>query len=376
LRDARALVHQLKARVTLGINLEADSRLTAGAEAKALTNGIGRHYIQALELGNEPELYNKFTWWHTASGQPRPGRPPSWDFPTYLSEYSNISQALPQLPLAGPAVGLPRWTADLSQFIAAEPRVRIVTLHRYPLQLCYVPPGSHVYPTIAHLLSPAASSGLADSVIPSVELAHADGLKIRIDEFNSISCGQAPRVGRSFASALWALQTLFAFARVGVDGVDVHTYVGSTYALFRFHHRAGAWTMRLYPEYYGLLLFARAAPRGSRLLRVSGGAGQGVHAWATRGPGKVIRVTLINEGRREHTMTVKLAHGGRQATVQRLTAPSLVASGGVTLGGQSLSPGGVMSGTAANERVTRHHGAYTLALGPGSAALLTVHAKR
>ena len=166
----------------------------------------------------------------------------TWSFPTYLQEYSTISAALPHVPLVGPAVGLPRWTAMLPEFIAAEPRVTEITLHKYPLQLCYIPRSWSIYPTIPHLLSPKASIGLAESVAPQVRLAHDNGLRIRIDEMNTISCGQAQTIGKSFATALWALNTLFAFARVGVDGINMHTYVGSSYALFRFHDRAGAWS--------------------------------------------------------------------------------------------------------------------------------------
>lgn len=48
-------------------------------------------------------LYNTFTWWHTASGQARAGRPASYDFPTYLPDYARVSQALSHVPLAGAA---------------------------------------------------------------------------------------------------------------------------------------------------------------------------------------------------------------------------------------------------------------------------------
>ncbi len=239
---AAALIHATDARTILGINLEADSTGTARVEARKLIAAIGRHWVEALELGNEPELYDKFTWYH-ADGHKMTGRSlATWDFPTYLQEFSRISGALPRLPLVGPAVGLPRWTSQLPDFIGAEPRVKIVTLHKYPLQLCYIPPSWPIYPTIANLLRPRASTGLAQGVAPQVRIAHANGLQLRIDEINTISCGQAPAVGKSFASALWALNTLFAFARVGVDGVNMHTYVGSSYALFRFRHLHGAWS--------------------------------------------------------------------------------------------------------------------------------------
>jgi hypothetical protein len=230
---AAALVHSTDARVILGLDLEADSAGTARVEATRLVAAIGGNHVQALELGNEPELYASFTWYHV-DGHRMPGRAPGWDFVDYLREFSAIARALPRLPLAGPAAGSPKWLGYVGRFIAAEPRVGIVTLHRYPLQRCYIPPGAPTYPTIAHLLAPAATTGLADSVARDVALAHAHGRLVRIDEVNTISCGRVPAVGESFASALWVLQTLFAFARTGADGVNIHTYPSSPYSLFQF----------------------------------------------------------------------------------------------------------------------------------------------
>ena len=60
----RALARALGARLILGINLEADSTAVAGTEADALVAGIGRGRIEALELGNEPELYGSFDVGH------------------------------------------------------------------------------------------------------------------------------------------------------------------------------------------------------------------------------------------------------------------------------------------------------------------------
>ena len=66
-----ALAHALGARLILGINFELDSKTDAAAEAQALVNGIGPASIEALELGNEPELYGSFSWYKTRE---RPAR--------------------------------------------------------------------------------------------------------------------------------------------------------------------------------------------------------------------------------------------------------------------------------------------------------------
>ncbi len=373
---AAALIHDLDARTTLGIDLEADSAGTARVEARKLIAAIGRPYVQALELGNEPELYDSFTWYHV-DGQKMTGRSRfTWSFPTYLQEYSTISAALPHVPLVGPAVGLPRWTAMLPEFIAAEPRVTEITLHKYPLQLCYIPRSWSIYPTIAHLLSPKASIGLAESVAPQVRLAHDNGLRIRIDEMNTISCGQAQTIGKSFATALWALNTLFAFARVGVDGINMHTYVGSSYALFRFHDHAGAWSGIVNPEYYGMLMFAQAAPPKSRLLRIGGARRAGVEAWATRAQGGVVHVVLINDGQRERLINLHIHGVAGDGTLERLIAPSLSSRFGVTLGGYGFgrqTTTGVLPAPDLDS-IAPERGGYPVSVPGESAAMLTFNA--
>jgi hypothetical protein len=371
---AGALARATDARVMLGVDLEAGSGAPAGVEAKRLLAAIGRPWVQALELGNEPELYGAFTWYHVR-GRKMPGRAPGWNFDDYLRDFSRVVRSLPRLPLAGPAAGSAKWMRYVGRFIAAEPRVRIVTLHRYPLQRCYIPARARAYPTIAHLLAAAATTGLADSVARDVALAHAHGLRVRIDEVNTISCGRAPAVDESFASALWVLQTLFAFARTGADGVNIHTYAGSPYALFKFHKGQGRWGAVVYPEYYGMLMFAQAAPPGSRLLSIAAGRRAGVQAWATRAPGGEVRVVLIDTHRQGRMLAVRVRGGAAGATVERLLAPSLRARNGVTIGGQSfgaVSTTAVRSGHAVIEHVTRQRGAYLVRLPGASAALLTI----
>ena len=142
-------------------------------------------------------------------------------------------------------------------------------MHRYPLQVCLTPRTSARYPTIARLLSPATSTELADSFAPYVALARAHGLSLRVDELNTVSCGADPAVSKSFASALWALNTLFGLASVGVSGVNVHTFPGAGYELFKISRQAGQWRAAVSPEYYGMLMFAEATPPGSHLLSVS-----------------------------------------------------------------------------------------------------------
>jgi hypothetical protein len=367
-----ALATDLKARLIMGIDLEADSHAAADGEASAFERGIGKSWIEALELGNEPNLYGTFTWYVRPDGVHVTGRPPEYDFSSFLDDFSSFANGLPR-PLAGPATGAPTWMADTGEFLAAEPRVGMVTLHRYPVQTCFVPPSSPVYPTAQNLLAPAATSGLADEIAAYVPLAHAHHVPLRIDEINTDSCGAAPGVSNAFVSALWALDELFEMARVGVDGVNIHTYPGATYQLFTFTHDARRWTASVAPEYYGLEMFAQAAPAGSRLIATTATNAQGITVWATRGREGRTRVVLINESLDRRTIALSSA-GDRTATLERLRAPRLESTSGVTLGGQSFgtrTTTGLLAGRSRIAKLTARQGRYVFTLPAESAALAT-----
>ena len=372
----RALASALGARLILGINLEADSAPLATAEARALSDGIGARAISALEPGNEPELYRSWGWYCSSAGRPVTGRPSSYDFPAFVRDFSKITTAIPRdLPLAGPTVGIHTWFPDLAQFLAADSRVRVVTLHRYPLQN-FVSTTSPVYPSIGNLLSDAASRGLADSIAPYVRVAHARHLPLRIDEMNTVSAGLAPGVADSFASALWIVHALFEMARVGVDGVNIHTFPRATYELFHFWRTQGRWQGLVSPEYYGMLMFAQAAPLGSRLLTSFTGTGDTVKAWATYTPDLTVRVVLINDHPYPQTVLLQAAGHAAPATLERLLAPSIHSVQGVTLGGQSFGPQtatGLLAGQSTDSAVSPANHKYLVRLPPRSAAMLTIH---
>ena len=284
LADTRALAAALDAKLIVGLNLAGGIPRAAGDEARALLRGIGTRYIEAFEIGNEPDLYGLFPW----PGEPGPlRRPADYSLGDYVREFSRWRAAIGEtVPVAGPAYATFDWS--LRRFIAAEPGLRLVTFHHYPLDACLTNTSARGYPTIASLLSEQASGGLARQLAPAVATAHARDLAFRLDELNSASCGGKPGVSNAIASAPWMLDTLFELAAVGVDGVNVHTFPGAVYAPFSA-------TGRPNPEYYGMLMFTRAFPPGARLLRVAVSPAGAIKAWATVDAGAAIRVVLINK---------------------------------------------------------------------------------
>jgi hypothetical protein len=372
LKVARAVSQALNARLILGINLEADSRRLAATEGRTFVDGIGRQAVQALELGNEPELYGSFPWYKNAAGIHIRGRPSGYDFQAYLRDFSSFSAVLPRVPVAGPSSGSKLWNASLGSFLSSQRRVRLVTLHAYPLKHC-----THAsHPTLAQLIAPAASAGLAASQAGYVAVARHHGLGVRLDELNGISCGGARGVSDSFASALWVLDALYQLARVGVVGVNIHTVPKTINEVIGSNQVRGKWQAVVHPEYYGMMMFARAAPAGSRLLRVSAPRGaSGISVWAARAADGHLHAVVTNRRATPQNVAVRLPGAGGPASLERLQAPRLGATSGVTLGGQSFGSAtttGTLGGPRSESSIKPGAEGYVVSVPGCSAAMLTL----
>ncbi len=366
----KALAQGTNARLILGVNLEADNGRVAAAEANAMITRIGRPWLEALQLGNEPDLYNVQAS-YTVNGVPFFARGTGWGFRTYLSDYARISRALPDFPLAGPEVGQLPWTNEVGSFLSSEPRVRIATLHLYALGCIPSKPA-----TIPNLFSDTYTRGFPSRLLAGIAAAHAHGIPFRLDEMNTVSCAGQFGVSDRFAAALWILDALFELARAGVDGVNVHTREGTANQIFHVRRTHRHWVGTVSPEYYGMLAFARAAPVGSRLLGVHGAGSGPVHVWATKAPGTPEQVVLINLDAVGHTVLVRV-RGPRTATLDRMSAPNVAATGHVTLGGQSVareSSTGLLQGALHLTRIRRLRTGYSVWLPANNATILRLAA--
>ena len=385
--SAKGLVTATDARLILGLSLEANRPRIDTVEATNLVAGLGRAAVDALEIGNEPELYTIVPWylrlngkvepWYTTTGQRVFARSPAYGFSAYMSDFARAMAAVPHgIPLAGPSSGVMAWLQGFQRYETRRSPVRVVSWHDYGLNQCVTDPSAPSYPSVPNLLQIGTSRSTIGPIGPAVAHAHRAGEQFRIDEMGSVSCNGRAGVSDTMASALWVMDALFQIDADGVDGADLHSQPASTNGLFDFTRSKTTWSASVHPLYYGALMFSQAAPAGSRLLPLSGPAQTTMRAWATRSADGSTRVLLINDSL--HSSALALVHlaSSAPAAVEPLRAASAYARAGVTLGGQTFGAAtstGVLAAPVA-QSATPRGGQYRVTLPAASAVLLTVPA--
>jgi len=364
----------------VGVDFSGDDVSIASTESSELAAGLPGGALQGIELGNEPDLYESTGY-----------RDSSWGYSEYLSEYKQFAPAIIAAS-GGIKLAAPVWSStdsgfmdELDPFIADETStLSMVVIHHYPGTVC----GSTTEPA-DYLLSEIAVDGDGqplsgpDHVQKYVTAGLNVGLPLRIGELNSISCHGQAGVSNSFSSALWAMDVSFAYANLGVAGVNFFEPGESTashpYTPFDFTYTTSGSTLtykvgNINPLYYGMLMFTQAVQNSAKLLPVTLTTNANIKAWATMDSGQTIRLLLLNKDESTSGPIAISLSGYGQATVTRLTAPSYSSTTGVTLGGQTFdgSPDGTLQGTATSETVQPVSGVYTVNLPDVSAALLTI----
>ena len=372
----KTLVRRDHVRLIVDLNLVTDTPLTAATWARAAETSLPRGSIVGFEVGNEPDIYNRSYWVAMVSRSPLQARPLPLELTpdSYVDDFNAYARVLgegaPDVPLIGPAVAHPKvglpWISTLVD--DDRPELGAVSAHLYPYSEC-VKPGSHAYPTIARVLSRQASAGLAKDVAGAVAVAHRAGLRFRLTEINSVTCGGKAGVSNTFATALWAPDALFALMRAGVDGVNLHVRASAINAPFSLTRNG----LQARPLLYGLLMFARTLGPGARLVRLHLAAPRSLNlsAWAVRLRGGRLHVLVIDKSGRSVRVDLRLPASG-PATVQRLLAPAARSRSQVTLDGQELGPDGRWTGTPRTGTIARSRRGYELTVPRLSAALVAV----
>lgn len=367
-------------RAILGVDFGHFEPTRAADETSFAERVLGSSLL-GIEIGNEPNSY----------GDPIDNfRPSSYSVDNYLEELSAYDVAIravaPSTKIYGPDIGLGGESQALQTWlpmIVSDKNIPFaaITLHYYPTKynnsesVCEPTP----VPTALELLSPQVrerENTVIQAMVSAGQMAHRE---TRISETNTTSSCQSsdgPDTSPVFASALWSLDWALRAASAGIAGLNFHGYFGvcapngfnPICAPNDIAERKGQVIAR--PEYYGLLA-ARQLEGGHFIpVHISGqGTQNGLTAYATEHPNRVITLALDNLGTETTSVFLKMPRYDR-ALCRRLTAPSISATGGVTFGRASTKS----NGTIRPGRTAIHgsHGTFRLTLEPTSAAIITL----
>ena len=373
LRQVSAIVRRFGVKLILYLNLLTATPTSAAKWAREAEHRLPRGSILGFEIGNEPDIYNPASFRSKTRGAGK--HRPKINAVSYASAYRTyddaLDRAVPRIPLLAPALAEPqknvRWIATL--LAGSHHGLTAITAHRYPLSQCAR--SGPMVPTIARVLSERATAGMAATLRPAIRIAHRARLAVRLTEFNSVTCGGTAGISDTFATAVWAPDALFELIHAGVRSAALHVRARAINMAFSLTRHG----LIAYPLLYGLIVYARTLGTDPQLLpaRVSAVPGSRLKVWTVL-DGKQLRVLLIDKSARAETFSLTLPAVGA-AKVQRLLAPSVSATSGITLNGQSLDSEGHWSRSAHPENVEQVSGSYTISIPGMSAAIISAGAR-
>jgi hypothetical protein len=351
IRNLRGFIDATGWSLIYGLNLGTASEESIALEARAVMDAMGRKLV-AFQIGNEPDLFHK-------NGL----RPPAYGFDQYTEEWLRTAAAVrasvPGAVFAGPDIaGHAAWLEGFARRFGGN--VRFLSDHYY----AEGPPDDPAM-TVAYLLSPG-NRRLA-YLLEGIKQARtlAPQTPFRLTETNSCYNGGKPGVSNTFASALWGAELMAELAAAGVEGVNFHGGGRGPYTPIS-GSRADGFAAR--PLYYGMLLFTEAGS-GALVACAFDGSGSAppMSAFAVKHASGTLSVLLFNKGDTDSVLSIDAGRPMRVERVLRLTAPSLDATDGVTLGGASIGANAAWSPGLADLHATH---AEKIALPAASAALI------
>ena len=313
-------------KVIWGLNL-ANSKPDIAANEALYIQATGDTTLEAVELGNEPDLY-------TLSGFRQAGYSETDYESEWISFYNAIHGAAPDLPFIGPG------TADdldwLLPFIKDEaPQLRGISNHYYKMG----PPGADGV-TISHLL---ATDGKFDGQVSQIVSACRNtGLTLRMEECNTVFGGGTPGLSNALASSLWGLDFLFGLAQLNAGGVNFHMVPNNYYTPIFDQNKVPV----AKPLYYGMLMFAMGSHgRMIPLQLQKQNALLNITAYAVLQDDGRVNAVIINKDPSNValvTINTGLKTNIQEVTGVELSAPTLESTSSVTLGEDSVGQDGLL----------------------------------
>ena len=328
-----------------GVNVIYTLRLRQGSAENVvpIANYIEQHYsaqLAGFAIGNEPDVFTK-------------------EYPVYRDEWKKyvaaITVAAPGAKFCGPCATPTRvaWSRQFADDFAKSGLITYVTQHDYPGGDSRR--ATNVVAARDKMLSPAWLEHYEKFYYAFATFARSNGLAYRYDEANSFYDGGAQDVSDTFASALWGLDFLHWWAAHGASGVNFHT--GDRVAARDMNkpcRYAAFWSSsqgyNVHPIGYGLKAFELGGHGRVLPLAISNADSLDLTAYAVRGAGGNLFVTVINKEHgadgRNADLTLDATGISGRGKVIFLCAPdgNVATKTGVTLGGAPIEDNGSWKG--------------------------------
>lgn len=354
--DIISLANFIKATdwtVIYGLSLAKSTPAAAAAEAQCAANAFGSHLL-GFEIGNEPDLYYR-------NGL----KPSTYTFSDFLSEWNACANAIlatvPHAVFTGPAPSYNYKQFTIPFAAAVKQRISLLTHHYYRAD------GKSSTSTMDLLLS--SDSGLLTELAAFSSAIKSNNIQgYRLAECNSFYNGGAPGISNGFGTALWTIDFLFKNALYGSSGVNFHGGGGGTgYTPIADNNGK---VVEVRPVYYGMLLFSMAA-NGTMLKTAMTGNTNLFSAYASQSATGTLSVVLNNKNTTAETVSVISLNKITKSKGILLTASSLNATSGYTLGGSTIGVNGSWS-PVSTVSVAVSGNTARLTVPAGSAILLTL----
>jgi hypothetical protein len=354
--------------VLLTVGLAHFEPQAAAREVAAAKKALGP-YLAGVEVGNEPDALGKHGF-----------RPMPWLAQGYEEQVSayreEIAKLTPEIPIAGPDVSGSGAFLEWGTAEGLSQQPALLTGHHYPLGC-----NSRPAPTIPGLLTPALRGREAQSLETYVGIARAQGIPLRIDEANSVSCGGVSGISDTFGSALWATGYIGQAMSAGAAGLNLHGHPASCagYSELCLPDPALAAEGRLHaqPDWYALLLARTLIGYRPMPTKITAAGAPNLAAAGFTGPNQSVKVLLSDDdapGSLPLVLRIGVGAGLGQAKVLRLTDASPYDKAGVRIGGHEVAADGSWH-EPAGESAPVSGGYVTVGMTPSSAALVTVTPK-
>jgi hypothetical protein len=357
-------------RVLLTVGLAHYEPQAAAREVAAAHAALGP-YLEAVEIGNEPEAYAN----HGYRSQP-------WlpqEYEEQISDYREAIEALtPGVAIAGPdssgSGSFLEW--GYAEGLAQSPVM--LTGHHYPLGCAQSPA-----PSIELLLSPVTRGREARSLETYLSIASAQDIPLRIDETGTVSCGGVPGISNTYAASLWATGYITQAMAAGAAGINLEgnptNCGGYTPLCAPDAADARAGRLQAEPEWYALLLTRSLVGYRPLPTTITSTSTPNLVAAAFAGADGALKLVLADDeapGAAPLALRVPVGAGLGAARVLTLTGPAQNATSGVLLAGRGVPASGVWPEPKQAHTIATQAGVLTMTLAPSSAAIVTLEKPR